>query len=285
MRNAEREDKQVVRAGCASRDLSRVFPPLQGSDHRPDAQRAGASGDSGHSEHRHDEQSARGRRRIFTLISLAVFLILFVAGTAFLAPPIVKTVQDPYLFREFIDSYGFWGRLVFIGIQILQVVFALIPGEVIEVGSGYAFGMWEGSLLCMAGVMVASMSIFLLVRRYGTRVIDSVYSGDKLKNLKFLHNQKQLSLIVFFLFLIPGTPKDLLTYFVGLTPMKPGTFLLITTIARIPSIVSSAFAGAQLNERNYAASIIVFAVTFVFSAAGFLLYRFITSRREQHKNS
>ena len=229
--------------------------------------------------------NAEKRRKIYLLVSLTVFAVLFIAGTATLGPLIVKTVEDPYVFRKFIDSYGFFGRLVFIGIQILQVVFALIPGEVIEVGSGYAFGMWEGTLLCMAGAGIASMGVFSLVRFFGHKMTNSLFNPDKLKRLKFLHDNKQLSLVVFFLFLVPGTPKDLLTYFVGLTSIRPLTFLLITTFARIPSILSSAYAGAKLNEQNYTASIVVFAVTIALSVLGFFIYRWVTSARERRSGA
>ena len=54
--------------------------------------------------------------------------------------------------------------------------------------------------------------------------------------------------LTFVLMTIPGTPKDLLTYFVGLTDMKLGTFLLISLVGRLPSVLSSTVGGHLLDQ-------------------------------------
>ena len=228
------------------------------------------------------DKTYRQGRGLYQILSVIVLAVLLVAGTAALGPIILRTAQNPEQFRDYIDSYGFAGRLLFIGIQMLQVIFALIPGEVIEVGAGYAFGPWQGLLLCMIGVFLASTLIFFLVRKAGRRLAEILMSSQELEKLKFLHNSKQLNLIVFLLYFIPGTPKDLLTFFVGLTEMKPSSFLWMTTLARIPSILSSTYAGSSLNEKNYVTTIIIFSVSAVVSLFGILLYRYITQKHERN---
>lgn len=224
-------------------------------------------------------------RGIYQFLSLAALGFLLIAGSAFLGPLIVDSVKDPGRFREIIDSYGAAGRLVFIGIQMLQVLFALIPGEVVEVGAGYAFGPYEGLLLCLAGVTVASALIFFLVRKLGHRLAEVLISSKRLEKFKFLHNQKQLTTVIFLLYLIPGTPKDLITYFAGLTEIKPSTFLWMSTLARIPSILSSTYAGTTLSSKNYTATIIIFAVSAAVSLIGMLLYRYLVyGRKKNHQD-
>ena len=232
-----------------------------------------------------DEKSYRKGRGIYRFLSVIVLALLLVAGTLALGPVIIRTAKDPEQFRAYINSYGCAGRLIFIGIQMLQVIFALIPGEIIEVGAGYAFGPWEGLFLCMAGCAMASALIFLLVRKAGRRFAEMLMSSEKLEKLKFLHNEKQLTLIVFLLYFIPGTPKDLLTFFIGLTDMKPSTFIWMTTLARIPSILSSTYAGHTLGVKNYTATIVIFAVSAVVGLGGILLYRFITERHAGKKTT
>ena len=96
------------------------------------------------------------RRRILGLVSLAVVIALFGWLTYFIMTKFLAFNNNPEEFKAFIDSYGWKGRFVALGIQVLQIVIALIPGELVEVGTGYAFGAVEGTLICMIGVASAS---------------------------------------------------------------------------------------------------------------------------------
>lgn len=230
-----------------------------------------------------EEKNYQRRRRIVSILSLAVFLALFLYLTFAVGGPLVRLAEDPDKFREWIDAQGALGRLIFLGIQLLQVVVALIPGEVIEIGAGYAFGAFEGTLLCLAGVAVGSALIFGLTRLFGVKLVEAFISREKINELKFIKNEKRLNLLIFLVFFIPGTPKDLLTYFVGLTPVRFTTFLTLSTIARIPSVVSSTFGGHALGEQNYGLAIAVFAVTAAVSLLGLLVYNRIVRRKNQRK--
>lgn len=84
--------------------------------------------------------------------------------------------------------------------------------------------------------------------------------------------------------MIPGTPKDILTYFIGLTPMKLSVWLLITATARIPSVITSTIGGDALGMENYKFAIIVFIITAVISIAGILIYRYIQKRLDKKHN-
>ena len=176
-------------------------------------------------------------------------------------------------------SHGAWGPLALIGIQILQVVISIIPGEVVEIGAGYAFGAVPGALLCLAGAAAGSAMIFWLTKKFGIRLVEAFISREQINSLGFIKNAHKLNLLVFILYFIPGTPKDILTYFIGLTPMKLTTFLLLTTIARIPSVISSTIGGHALGSREYLMAVIVFVVTGIVSAIGILVYRRIEKRK------
>ena len=165
--------------------------------------------------------------------------------------------------------------------QILQVFFAVIPGEPMEFGAGYAFGAVEGTLLCLIGTTAGSMIIYFFVRRFGVRAVEIFFSREKIESLHFLRSEHKRNTLMFLLMLIPGTPKDLLSYFAPLTGMGPWTWLWITTVARIPSIVTSTIGGSALGVQNYVFAAIALGVTLLISGAGLLIYRRICRAHEK----
>ncbi|MDR0325959.1 MAG: VTT domain-containing protein [Oscillospiraceae bacterium] len=224
-------------------------------------------------------------KRIYSIISIIAFAAVAIAGTVILWRSLSQFDGDYPLFKEYINSYGVLGYLIFIAIQILQIFFALIPGEFIELAAGYIFGKIVGFLLCMLGIAIASSAIFLLVRTLGKKVF-VVFSDSKMyEKLKFLQNEKKLNLIVFILFFIPGTPKDLLTYFLGMTKMKYLHFITITLIARIPSVITSTIVGESAGEGNLIVSLSIFGVTGLLSIAGIIVYRRLIKKRQQESSS
>lgn len=223
-------------------------------------------------------------RRVVTVLSLCVIAALFCLLTWVLARQLKRIGGTPEDFKSFIDSFGFVGFLVAFGIQFLQVVVALIPGEIVEIGLGSAFGAVQGTLLCMIGIATASTIVFLATRRFGVKLVELFFSREKIDSLRFINSEKKLKRTVFILFFIPGTPKDLLTYFVGLTRMKLSEFLAISLIARIPSVISSTIGGNLLSEKDYVSAIVLFAVTGVVSLLGMVLYDLILKRKAKKKN-
>ena len=214
------------------------------------------------------------RRRIISILSLTVILIIFGLIAYFVGNPLVQKYQaSPEEFRDHVRSYGAWGPLLMIGLRALQVIVAIIPGEVLEVASGFIFGWFWGMILCLTGTTLAVILIYWAVRRWGVRLVEAFFPREKILKYSFIQNEKKLNMLVFMLFLIPGTPKDLLDYLVGLTPMKLSTFLLITTFARIPSVVSSTIVGSLAQKGNGLVAGITYGVTILISAACVLWYR------------
>ena len=221
-------------------------------------------------------------RKTLSILLLAVIVIVFSLIAYFVGRPLVREFREsPETFRDYVKSNGALGPLVMIGIMVMQVVVAFIPGEPFELGAGFVFGWFSGSLLCLAGAALASALVFLAVRTWGVKIAELFFSRDKIKSYSFLQNEKKLDLLVFILFLIPGTPKDLLTYVVGLTPMKLTTFLLLTTLARIPSVVSSTVTGTLTHNGNYTAAIVTYGVTLVITVICVLWYRRISKQEKQ----
>lgn len=225
------------------------------------------------------------QKRIISVIVLVLFLGFSALVAWFIGKPMITLVSEPEKFRGWVESRGNWGRLIFIGMMVFQVLIALVPGEPLEIGAGYAFGAVEGTILCVIGVTVGSLLVFGLVRRFGMRLVEVFFDTGKIKKLKFLQNEKRLDLITFLVFFLPGTPKDLLTYFVGVTDIKLSKFILIVSVARLPSIITSTVGGSALGIGKYELAVIVFGVTIAASLLGLFIYNRICKHRAKKNNS
>jgi len=195
------------------------------------------------------------------------------------------TEEGTLAFREMVDARPIGGRLIYIGIQILQVFIAFIPGEVVEVAGGVAFGPLEGLVLSLIGVVVGSSIVFMLTKTLGLRFVELFVDRKKIDDLAFIRSNNRLNSLVFLIFFIPGTPKDVLTYVVGLTRMKLHTFLLISVIARIPSILTSTWGGDALIKGDYRKAIFIFGVTAVASAIGLIVYNIVSKKWNKKKQA
>lgn len=222
-------------------------------------------------------------KRIIGIVSLTVVIAVFAIVSYFVFYKFFAFSGSTESFEAFIEGYGWSGRFVALGIQFLQVFIALIPGEFVEVGLGLSFGFIEGTVLCLVGVGLASALVFVLVKKWGVKLVELFVSRDKIDSLRFINSEKKLNTLVFVLFLIPGTPKDLLTYFVPLTKMKLSEFLFISMIARIPSVVSSTIGGDFFGNGRYLEGIILFLITGGVSLLGILLYRVILAKYHKRK--
>ena len=220
------------------------------------------------------------------LVGTGVFLFLVLSALVcfFAGRPLIRFVKQPELFRQWVDQQGPLGPLDFWGMVILQIVVAVIPGEPLEIAAGYAFGALEGTLWCLLGAFAGRTVVFLLVRRFGARAVEVFFPLEKLQDLKFLQNQRRLTFWVFFLFFLPGTPKDVLCYIVGLTRLPLRSWLIISAIAPIPSIVTSTIGGDALGMGNYAFAALVFVLTLAVSGLGLLFYRGICRVRERRES-
>lgn len=223
------------------------------------------------------------QKRICTVAGLFVLLVFTAWIGWFIGRPMVRFVSEPELFRNWVDSHGIWGRIAFVGMVIFQVVFAVIPGEPLEIGAGYAFGAIEGTFLCIVGLTVGGLIVFALVRTLGIRVVEVFFSIEKIRSLKFLQNSRRLNTVTFIVFFLPGTPKDLLSYFVGLTDIKLSVWIFITSVARLPSVVTSTLGGNALGDERYVSAIVVFAATLVVSSIGMFVYKVIARHHDKNK--
>lgn len=219
-------------------------------------------------------------KQVAKLISVLLLLLFLLFVTAYLGKPLLTMVEDPEAFRTLVKEKGLYARFLFVCLMIFQVVVALIPGEPLEICAGIAFGGIEGTFLCLLGIFLGSGAIFFLVRKLGIRLVEAFFPVERIRSLRFLQNEKRLDRVLFLIMTVPGTPKDLLSYFVPLTRIRAGHWLALTTLARIPSVVTSTVGGDALGEKNYLFAAIVFAVTCCISLAGALFFDHFAKKRK-----
>lgn len=214
---------------------------------------------------------------IFIVVALGVFLWK-------LAPFMkdLSTTEGQVAFKEKIDSMGFGGLLLLLGLQVLQILLVVLPGEPFEVLAGMCYGAWGGCLFITASVFITTTIIFFTVRKLGHKYLYNFFKKekvDKIMKSKILNNPRNLDIILFILFFLPATPKDLLVYIGGLLPIKPLRFIMISTFVRFPSVITSTMVGANISNGNWKMSLLIYGITFV--VAGICM--FLVTLKDKNK--
>lgn len=212
------------------------------------------------------------------IVGLLLFTILFVVFTTKYGHYISILAKDPELFKKWIEQYGTKAFLIYILVQVIQVVVFVIPGEVVQIAGGYIYGTILGSILSITGIIIGSVICFEIARILGYSALKKIISHDELSKFdKFMNNPKG-EMALFLLFLIPGMPKDALSYIAGVTPISFSRYFIITFLGRLPGIVFSSYIGANIYSKNYVMVIFVTIVAIVLFTIGVLKRDYIMER-------
>ena len=226
------------------------------------------------------------RVKAFKYILMIIVIVLLIGLIVYLFPVIknLSTPEGQLEFKNQVSNMGFLGLLALFGLQFAQIFLIILPGEPIEILAGMCYGGIGGTLFITISACIISSIIFFAVRKFGRKFVYSFCSKErieKIENSKLFKNPKKIEWIMLLLFVIPGTPKDLLAYIAGLLPLKPLRFILISTFARLPSVVSSTFAGSSIVAGNWKVSIIIYVVTFALVG----LFIFIVNKFDKDKTA
>lgn len=207
------------------------------------------------------------KAKIIKLIALILVIAILTIATIYMIPIMkeIKTPEGQAQFKEKITNSGITGVLILFGLELAQVVLAILPGEPIEILAGVCFGPIWGTIFLMVSVFIVTCLIYFLVKKFGRDFIYEFFPKekvDKLENSKLLRDEKKIELVMIILFLIPGTPKDLLVYIGALLPMKSSRFIAISTLLRFPSIISSTILGDNILDGQWKVGVIAYAITF-----------------------
>lgn len=208
------------------------------------------------------------KKELFLKIVIILAVVTFFVYFTIELFPLFKdllTAEGRENFKVTIDSLGIKGVFLLIGLMCAQILFPILPGEPVEILGGMCFGPIKGLLIILLGTFISTLLIIFLVKVLGKKFIYLFVKKEKIEkieNSKFFKNEKKIEIIIFLLYFIPGTPKDIITYIAVLLPINIYRFVFISIIARIPSIISSTIAGSNLVDGNLLFSIGAYVVTF-----------------------
>lgn len=220
--------------------------------------------------------------KILLTILIITSLVIFLWKLApFMAD--LSTKEGQIAFKNKISDMGFLGILLLFGLQILQILLVILPGEPFEVLAGMCYGVWGGTLFITLSVFITTTIIFFTVRKLGKKYLYNFFQKekvDKIMKSKALKNPRNLEMILCVLFFLPASPKDLFVYIGGLLPIKPLRFILISTLVRFPSVITSTMVGANITKGNWHISLIIYLVTFIIA----MLSIYLVSLKDKNKD-
>ena len=208
-----------------------------------------------------------------------LYLIVITFVSILLSIIIIRLVKDPQVYVETINNKHLSIGISYILLSIIQTIIPIIPGEPVELLGGYLFGKVNGTIICFISESLASIIVVLLARKYGKIFLSYLIEDKKLNTIDKLKSKKAFG-IFSLLFIIPGTPKDLLCYFSGIADYDIVPLLIVATIGRIPSIVSSTISAGLFQEKRYLISILIYAITVLICFIDILIYNKLTKNKK-----
>lgn len=190
------------------------------------------------------------------LLGLVIWLVVTDSPTIHV---VVRLYHDKYFLRDSVVAWGWMAPLVFIGIQALQVIISPIPGEITGPVGGALFGTTWGVVYSTIGLTIGTLICFGLGRLWGEPLIRPWLSERHWNKMNFIV-EAEGAIICLILYLVPGFPKDAISYLFGISPMPFWLFAVVSTVARIPGTWVSSYFGAHVAEQQYLYAIAFMAI-------------------------
>jgi len=216
-----------------------------------------------------EENKAQNDRHLVWARLLLALVFFGATSLVFYKTGLVSFLADKDRMAGFISFLGVWGALGFVLLSAAQVVVAPIPAEITGFLGGYIYGPFLGAFLSTVGLILGSAAVFCLSRKLGAPFVAWVAGREALKKFRYLSKRK-FKIMVFLFFLLPGMPKDIACYVLGLGSYTIGEFLLLTATGRVFSTVLFTSFGVLVKDGNYLASAIVGGVVALLAILGFI---------------
>lgn len=212
------------------------------------------------------ENHENKRKLVISILKITLLIAIVVA-----IPLYIYFFQRSWLTRfedfndvvAYLEHYETQSIFVYIGLQILQVVISIIPGQVFQMAAGYLYGFWFALLYAMIGAVIGTAISFMLAKLLGRDFLHLFFGEEKMSYYISRLNSKQGYTLVFLLYLIPGLPKDVVSYAAGVSEIKFKPFLILSAVGRLPGMVGCLLFGMLLNHENYIGMGIVAAVAVI----------------------
>ena len=202
----------------------------------------------------------------FSIVKLILLLFIVIAipvNIYFSHHDVIDKFKDFDQILALLRQYHWQSILVYIGVQIVQIVICVIPGQVFQFAAGYLYTFLPGLLFSWIGAVIGTTISFYLAKILGKDAVHLFLGEEKSAYYIARLNSRKAYTIVFLLYLIPGLPKDLVSYAAGVSEMKFKPFLVFSLIGRTPAMAGSLLIGALYMRKHYIAMGIVAAVAVI----------------------
>jgi uncharacterized membrane protein YdjX (TVP38/TMEM64 family) len=191
------------------------------------------------------------------LAGALILVVWLVVTDAPVVRYVIRLYSDKHFLKQTVRSWGWMAPLVFIGIQALQVIISPIPGEITGPVGGALFGTGWGVVYSTIGLTIGTLVCFWIGRWWGEPLIRPWLSEHHWSRMNFVI-EAEGAILCLILYLIPGFPKDIISYLFGISPMPFSIFAVVSTIGRLPGTWISSYFGAHVGEQQY-----IYAVVFI----------------------
>lgn len=215
------------------------------------------------------------------IIKFVVFMIflLSIILMCTLYYPKIKDYLNFENVRKFIGDNKILSSLLFILLQIMQVVIFMIPGDVINATGGFMFNIILGSILSFIGVILGSIIVFHISRFFGYNFVNRFIKKEKLDKFVNFFESNTGFVSLFIICNLPFVPKDILMYCAGLTPLKAKKTLPVYCLSRLPGIIIWVSMGANLYSKSVIGIILTLCILLLFLLSIVLIKKKIDGRR------
>ncbi len=213
------------------------------------------------------------KKKTLAILKLILLVVIIAGIPAFLYLKYGSDVfskDTAYRVVAYLRQNSNIAALLIIGLQVAQVVICVLPGQPIQFAASYMFGVGKGFLLSITGAVIGTVISFYLAKLLGSDAMHLFFDDEKLKDYQKKLNSGRGLLLAFLIYLIPGIPKDLVSYAAGISEMRFRPFLLAATIGRSPGMLGSLLLGHFYGEQNYRAIIILSVIVAVILLICFL---------------
>lgn len=200
------------------------------------------------------EKRKRQFQMFFSIAKLTILLIIALGIPVVIYlwfPEVLNRFKTLEEINAFLSQYHTSSIFIYIGLQIIQIIICIIPGQMLQFASGYAYYFWIGFFLSIVGIALGTAITFYLARILGKNAMHILFGEKRINHFIEMLNSKRAYMVIFILYLIPGFPKDLITYAAGVSEIKLKPYLILSLVGRTPALMVSIMLGAMTRTGSY----------------------------------
>jgi uncharacterized membrane protein YdjX (TVP38/TMEM64 family) len=222
------------------------------------------------------KDSIRNRVKFISVVLkfslLVVLLICVPLYIWFFHQDLIRQFSDIDNVKSFFNQYKTESIFIYIGLQMIQIIISLIPGQALQFAAGLLYGFWAGFLISLIGAVAGTIVTYYLAQFLGRDALHVLFGKRHIEDYLNKINSKKGYILVFLIYLIPGVPKDLCSYAAGLSNMRLRVFLILSTVGRSPGMIGSLLIGKGIGEGNYTIVILIGIVAVIFFIFGIIYH-------------